>query len=149
MRKKYFSVFPVSGLLFTLLLNGCGFSDLKNAPASSGTSGTVTTTGGTPPSTPTPDPSTGSGGTASFSEVNSQIFQAKCVQCHGSGGTSPDLATYSGFATNTNYIVPGSPSTSLIYELVQSGTMPQGGTPLTSSELSLMSEWITQGALNN
>jgi mono/diheme cytochrome c family protein len=151
MRKNYLITFLSLGAAIALLINGCGFSDYKDAAGSPGTSGTGTTTTGNPPvavNPPTPDPSSSSGGTATFTQVNTQIFQAKCIGCHGSGGT-PDLSSYSSFATNTKFIVPGNPSSSLIYEEVQSGAMPQGTASLTSAELGLMSEWITEGALNN
>jgi hypothetical protein len=157
MNIRYVLTVPIVGLILSALSSGCGFSDYKNSTSTSGTTptgttGTGTTTGSNPPvsgTNPSPNPSSGSGATATFSEVNTQIFQPLCVQCHGSGGNSPDLSSYSAFATNTTFVVPGDPATSLVYEMVQSGSMPQGGPTLSTADLDLINEWITQGALNN
>lgn len=131
------------------LLSGCG-TTYKDGTVVAGTTGTTaagTTTGTTPPVTATPAP-TASGSTATFTEVNTQILQPLCVSCHGSGA-SPDLSSYSSFATNTTFVVPGNAAQSLLYQMVQSGSMPQGGTALNSTQLSLIQEWIDEGALNN
>jgi hypothetical protein len=86
--------------------------------------------------------------TATFQQVFSQILQPKCLACHGSG-TRPILSSWASFAQDTRYVLPGNPGQSDIYVQVASGAMPQSGSPLTTAELKLLSDWIAEGALNN
>ena len=117
---------------------GCGFTNYKNAA-----DGTLPTTVGSNPGNNTAT------GAATFSEVSSQILQPSCLGCHGAGATSPDLSSYAGFATNTQWIAPGNPTGSAVYTAIQSGVMPKGGNMLTSAEISLMASWIQNGAQND
>jgi hypothetical protein len=101
----------------------------------------------------TPPPSAaGTGGTgsgpATFQQVYSQILAPKCVACH-SGSTAPNLSSWASFAQDTRYVIPGNPGQSDVYVQVSSGNMPKSGAALTQGELSLLSDWITQGAQNN
>ena len=90
----------------------------------------------------------GTAATATFQQVYSQILAPKCIACH-SGSTNPNLSTWASFAQDTRYVLPGNPGQSDIYIQTSAGTMPQSGTPLTQSQLSLLYDWIEQGALNN
>jgi uncharacterized membrane protein len=121
----------------------CGFRESKTgaatgavSPPANGTGGAQTSGGG------------GGGASVTFSQVSAQVFQARCTTCHGSGGTRPDLSN-AAFAGDPTYVVAGHPETSRIVQVVQSGSMPQGGAPLTAGQISLLSTWISQGALNN
>ena len=124
------------------LLAGCGFTEYKN-----GTTAQPVQAPGQTASNPT---STSSPVTsaATFTAVNSQILQSKCLGCHGSG-SSPSFSSYSSFATNTSYITPGNAASSAVYTAVQSGAMPQGGSSLSAAEVTLIYDWIQAGALDN
>jgi len=129
------------GFFFLALMCASGLS----CGSSSNNSGAVdrgATAGATPAASSSPTPAT-------FTQVNTQILQTMCISCHGAGGVSPNLSSYSTFATNTAYIVPGNSTSSVLFQQVQSGAMPKGGTPLTAAELSLIQQWIDAGALDN
>src|SRR5262249_51157335 len=114
---------------------GCGNSNLESTENST---------------QPTPQESTRMDQTqATYSQVNQQILQPHCVSCHNPNEQFPDLRSYAAFATNTEYVVPGKPDQSLIYEITKSGAMPLGGPHLTQAQLSLLSSWIQAGAKNN
>ena len=119
-------------------LANCGFTNDK------GGSGSTPGAGGVP----APAPGASGVPAATFTQVNQQILQPSCVSCH-SGGQSPDLSSYSGFATNTAYVVPGNAGSSLIYTITASGQMPLNGGALSSSQLSLLASWIDAGAPND
>jgi mono/diheme cytochrome c family protein len=91
----------------------------------------------------------GCGSSATFTQVNQQILTPSCVSCHHAGGQSPDLSSYASFATNTEYVVPGNPSQSLIYTVTESGQMPQNGPALTAAQEQLLSSWIAASAQND
>lgn len=46
-------------------------------------------------------------------------------------------------------VTPGSPAGSVLYVLVEGGSMPQLGGPLPSSQIELIRRWIAEGALDN
>lgn len=76
--------------------------------------------------------------TITFSGNVKSIIDANCVQCHGSGGNFPNLATYSGISAHG----------SLVKAETSSRRMPQGGT-LTNDEIAAIACWVDAGALNN
>ena len=123
---------------------GCGFTEYKSPTSSSTTSPSTGTVGtGGNPGTGT---GTGTGSAATFSEVSSQIL-SNCTSCHS--GSSPsagiDLSTYTGVMS---VVSAGNPSGSTIYTVVSGGIMPPSGA-LPSSDVTLLSDWITSGALDN
>lgn len=139
-----------SGLLTLLailgLVSACDYIDPKNGaaappPSNAGTGG-VPGSGGTGGGGPT------AAATATFQQVYSQILAPKCVTCH-SGSTNPNLSAWASFARDTRYVLPGNPGQSDIYVQTSSGSMPKNSTALTQTELTLLYNWIEQGALNN
>jgi mono/diheme cytochrome c family protein len=85
-----------------------------------------------------------------YTWIATNIFQPKCVSCH-SGAGAPfgyQLTSYSG-ATSLSQVVPGNSSGSNLYQMVLSGSMPQGGPALTSDPLNAVKTWIDSGAANN
>lgn len=66
------------------------------------------------------------------------IMDSNCIQCHGSGGTFPNLTTYNGVSANA----------AKVKSEVVSKRMPQGGA-LTQAEINAISCWVDAGALNN
>ena len=82
------------------------------------------------------------------------IFEAKCVDCHG-----PELPRPKGkfgyildlqrVAANPDYIVPGQPEKSDLYKMVEDDEMPGEDAnvpPLTPEEKAAVKRWIESGA---
>lgn len=90
--------------------------------------------------------------TVEFSDVR-PIFETHCLGCHqGSvlGTPVPDFRTHAGMLAN-NYVVPGSPATSLLLAELQPAspnatTMPPVGHAVSPKALKTIREWIRQGA---
>ena len=73
-----------------------------------------------------------------FAKNVKPIIDANCIQCHGSGGTSPNLTSYSLISTSANSVKSE----------VASRRMPQGGS-LTQAEIDAIVCWVESGALDN
>lgn len=72
-----------------------------------------------------------------YEDVES-IISSKCVTCHSSGGTSPDISTYS----------KAKAKASSIQSSIISGKMPpSGSSKLTSSEKTKIKDWVAGGKL--
>ncbi len=91
-------------------------------------------------------------GMPSFQKDIRQLFEAKCVRCHGEKVRKADLdlrtldAVFKG-GESGEVIVPGKPEKSLLYEKVHSGEMPPAKKdPFSESELALLQRWIAEGA---
>ena len=113
-------------------------------PTPAPTPSPVTATPTPTPNQPTPTPAA----TVSFATLESTIFQAKCVGCHSSGGASGGYAfdSYNGVKAAVNL---SNPTASVVYTATNSGSMPQGGSRLTSSQETQILQWIQSGAPNN
>lgn len=92
-----------------------------------------------PNPTPTPTPS-GPNPNATFTYINTNIINVSCVSCHGG------FNTYSGLMAE---VTASDPSSSALYNMVNSGQMPQGGTFLTADQIGDIYDWIAAGAPNN
>ncbi|HEU4366293.1 MAG TPA: hypothetical protein VFT13_12605 [Candidatus Krumholzibacteria bacterium] len=107
------------------------------------------------PTTPTPE-------VVSFSEDIQPIFNSRCAiaGCHvqpaPTGGL--DLTEGQSWANLVGVraqsfpgerVVAGSPAGSVLYLLVETGSMPQVGGPLSTAQIELIRKWIADGALNN
>jgi len=77
--------------------------------------------------------------TVRYSLEIKNMINTSCIGCHDSGGTSPDLSEYSRVRYNA----------SAVYNSINSGSMPLGGTKLSDSIIQNMECWIEQGSLNN
>jgi len=92
-------------------------------------------------------------------------LNSRCIGCHSgntpSGGLSLEAAKSFGSLTtgkstcsNKTFVVSGNAAQSYVVEKVESATptcgarMPRGGT-LTTAEITLIKNWICQGAKNN
>ena len=90
-----------------------------------------------------------------FSKVR-PIFAKACVSCHGPQKQKGDLRLDTpdfirAGANGKPIIVPGVPAKSRVYHVTglpadDTDKMPPKGTPLNSSERSILAEWITNGA---
>ena len=80
------------------------------------------------------------------------LLQAKCWRCHGeqSHKAELDLTTLAGILKGGEsgpVVVPGKPDESLLYEKVQSGSMPPVKKDrLSAAEVETLRRWIGQGA---
>ncbi len=94
-----------------------------------------------------PTPST----TVSFRNNVQPIFAARCVTCHG-GTNGLSLDTYENVmkgSVNGAVVVPSDVYNSRLAYYVYSGYMPFRNTPLTSTEIQTILDWIASGAPNN
>ena len=78
------------------------------------------------------------------------IFTAKCIECHKSGGTAPNLVAGSSY----NQVVPANvnltkPEESDIYAFAAPTTTKHAWKKYNSSEANLVLTWIKEGAKNN
>ena len=102
---------------------------------------------------------------ATFSSIQSLIFEPQCVRCHGTvQNAGLDLRAAAGFANLVNTpstqtallrVTPGDPEASyLIHKLegrsgIVGSRMPQGGPFLSAEQIDVIRSWITAGAANN
>ncbi len=96
--------------------------------------------------------------TVSFKTDIIPIFKTSCAinsSCHsGTSNTGDNYDFDSSVAyttiTGKQLIVTGTPTESLLYVEVSTGTMPKAPySPLSSSQVALILNWIKQGAQNN
>ena len=104
------------------------------------------------PSAPNSSPSYATPSTSvSFKNDVQPIFATRCVVCHG-GTNGLSLDTYDNVmkgGVNGAVIVPGDVYNSRLAYYVYSGYMPFRNTPLTSTEIQTILDWIALGAPNN
>jgi hypothetical protein len=129
---------------------------------------TVTDARGAPD--PTPDTRTitveaSGGGEATFTRVQTEIFNASCAfsGCHGGGSSSAELNLDAGQAhgnivnipstqSSLDLIEPNDPGASYLYlkvigdPSIAGGRMPRGAPPLAQSLIDLLRDWIERGA---
>ena len=84
---------------------------------------------------------------ASFTSLQQNIFQPKCVTCH-SGPNANKGVFLDSLANVQKVVVGGNAGASLLFQQVTSGRMPWGGPPLSSVEISAIENWINGGAKN-
>lgn len=87
----------------------------------------------------------------SFKDNVRPIFSARCIACHG-GTSGLSLDTYENImkgGVNGAVVIPGDVYKSRLAYYVYSGYMPFRSTPLTSTEIQTILDWIALGAPNN
>lgn len=98
----------------------------------------------------------------SFSQQVQPIIQARCIECHATGGqgfqaSGLSMETYDTLMKGTKFgpvIKPGDAVFSTLMRLIEgkadpSIRMPHGKEPLTDEQIKIIKEWINQGAKNN
>ena len=82
------------------------------------------------------------------------IFNNNCTSCHINGGAyygGLDLSTYANVMTGGNsgaVITPFDHANSYLWQRVNNGEMPPGDNPdLTAAQVTLVAQWIDEGAL--
>ena len=90
-----------------------------------------------------------------FKSIQTQVFQARCVKCHGPGGLESKipLVKYSDLFTKP-LVVAGDSSASLLYRMVSRKDplrMPPfvTGAALSEETIGAIKSWIDQGAKDN
>ncbi len=89
---------------------------------------------------------------ATFSSINSNIIQAKCITCHAtanSGNGNVDLSSYARVIATAGVFSASSPTSSKFFTQINAGLMPLGGSKLSDAQIQAVSDWVTAGALNN
>lgn len=77
------------------------------------------------------------------------VLENNCVKCHSPNQKMAglDLSTFAGMmagGTSGPVIAPGKPARSLLYQMIESGKMPMGGT-ISDAEKQLLRTYIEQG----
>ncbi len=95
------------------------------------------------------DPNPG-GEPISYATQVQPIFDSKCISCHKTGGTAPDLTTGKSY----NQVVPGhvnqsAPAESGIYYFPAPTSTVHTWKKYSSSEAKIVLTWIEEGAKNN
>lgn len=126
-------------------------------------------TSSTPQASPTPVSTSSTTSGVSFSKDIQPIFTANCVVCHqgtaAPGGMSlepgsayKNLVNVKSTESPLQRVAPGAPDKSyLLNKLLgtqgqvggSGAQMPFGAAPLPQSQISLIQQWISQGAPNN
>jgi hypothetical protein len=68
----------------------------------------------------------------SFNKDVKPLVQSKCTPCHVSGGSQPNWTNYSNAKNNIANMIART----------ESGSMPQGGPPLTAAEIQVFKDWM-------
>ena len=94
------------------------------------------------------------GATVSFANDILPIIQSRCIGCHGRDRIEEglDMNTHASLmagSDNGPVIVPGDAANSLLVELVATQKMPKRGPKLTPPQVQLITDWVSQGALDN
>ena len=79
------------------------------------------------------------------------IFADKCISCHKTGGTAPDLAAANAYNSikNLNLANTVTPASSLIYTYPSPSTTLHNWKKYSAAEAQLVLTWLQQGAKNN
>ncbi len=96
---------------------------------------------------PTPDPNN----PVSFATQIVPIFASRCLDCHDTGGTAPDLSAANAYSSISakNLVNTASPADSKLFDYVQPSTSTHAWRKYSASQASLVLLWIQEGALNN
>ena len=82
-----------------------------------------------------------------------QSYPSNCTgsSCHDPGiEKGLDLSTaHLGYTTISRRLVPGSPGSSELITVLQSGSMPEKRPPMDAADIGLIRAWIQAGALEN
>lgn len=116
-------------LLIGVLFYGCNYDFLKREDL------------------PVPDPTN----PTKFSEKIIPIFENRCLECHNTGGTAPDLTAANAYNSiiSMSLVNTENPINSKIYDYVIASTPNHAWRKYTNAQANLVLKWIQEGALNN
>jgi hypothetical protein len=130
-----------------------GFGGSTGGTTGRGGSGGTTGRGGTGGSTSPDAGISPDAGTETFTDVYNTILVTYCSgsSCHNPGSAhglsfSSKSTAYSQLKSR---VIAGDSAGSSLYQIVQSGAMPQGQAKLSAANLAKIAAWIDGGALNN
>ncbi len=105
-----------------------------------------------PTPTPVPDPAPAPAPVVilepTYNSIRKLILEPKCISCHGAAVARAGVR-YDSYAATLQTVTAGNPAGSAFYTEVQSGNMPRSAPSLVTNELTAISQWIANGALNN
>ncbi len=78
-------------------------------------------------------------GNARFVQLQSKILIPKCLECHRWVNDEQKVQ---------RFVSPGKPEESLLFEILESGEMPEEAPPLSTAELELVREYINSVVVN-
>lgn len=72
------------------------------------------------------------------------VFTTKCVGCHGGSNPAAGLDLSRSIDTIATYkeVIRSKPHASMLFKVVDSGSMPKGGTKLSPTEIASVRDWI-------
>jgi hypothetical protein len=87
--------------------------------------------------------------TISFAQDVVPVFSARCIGCHATGATPPDLSVANAFTdlTTNGYVVAKEPESSSLYTACAPGGSMESH--CSAVQLDLIYRWIYAGAKNN
>lgn len=96
---------------------------------------------------PTPDPNN----PISFATEIVPIFTSRCIDCHNTGGTAPDLTAANAYSNiaSMSLVNTANPTASILFDFVQPSTGTHSWRKYSASQASKILLWIQEGALNN
>jgi len=120
--------------LLILILAACSGGSSQGSPAASN-----------PP---------GAAGEVSFAADVLPILKDSCTRCHGgsrqNGGLQLDsYAALIAGGSHGAVVVPNDAANSLLVELITSGKMPRNAASLPAEQITLITNWVNAGALDN
>ena len=80
------------------------------------------------------------------------IFNTYCIECHSGGNFASgglELTNYENLMSgrdNGAVIIPGDYANSILWQLINSGEMPDDSDPLAQEQISIIEEWINEEA---
>lgn len=94
------------------------------------------------------------GATVSFTKDVLPILESRCTNCHGGDRTEKGLSlkTYNDLmagSENGPVVTPGNAADSQLVQMIVNQKMPKRGPKLTPPQVQLITDWVSQGALNN
>ena len=100
----------------------------------------------------------GAGGAPTWSDLYASLFHNASYPSNCTGSACHDPGSQKGISFSTpasgytslqRKIVPGSPTSSELYLLLQGGTMPLGRPKMPAADLDRVGAWIAAGAPND
>jgi mono/diheme cytochrome c family protein len=156
------SYLVASLIVFVIALSGCGSpttvstidAEDVEVVATEIPSSVSTLDESIPTGAPTVEVQVAPASSLSFSQDVYPIFEASCIKCHGVEKVSRglDLTSYEKIMTGSvkgPVVLPGDPDNSPLVKLAAEGKMPKQGTKLTSEQIEIVRNWVSQGAPNN
>lgn len=83
-----------------------------------------------------------------FKSISANILQPKCVYCHGPIKSEESLH-YETYLGTMKSVKPKVPTSSKLYTECKNGKMPEPPGTISPAQISVIKDWITNGALDN